>query len=101
MTIPLIESSRDGPAMTITKEQLEVVHEIAAHCTGQCLSNPTDELEKAIVSWPKEAREEARTILDDNVFYCENCGWYCDADERHAGDLCDDCHDEREDGEDD
>lgn len=79
--------------------QLALVDEIAAHCTGQCLCNPHDELEKLIENWSEDAQGEARERLDEQVFYCEGCGWYCDADERHVGDLCDDCHDEREDGE--
>ncbi len=82
----------------LTKEQREAVDDLVASSIGQCSSNPTDELEKLVSDWPKEAREEARERLDENVFYCECCGWYVDTDERHAGDLCDDCHDEREDG---
>lgn len=82
----------------LTREHYEAVHSLVASSIGQCSSNPTDELEKLIESWPTKAREAAREILDENVFYCDGCGWYCDTDERHVGDLCDDCHDSREDG---
>lgn len=84
----------------LTHEQREAVFELIAQSVGQCLHAPDDELEKMSVGWSEEAKREAQSLLDDNVFYCETCGWYCDADERHAGDLCDDCHDAREDGED-
>ncbi len=82
--------------MNLTKEQLDAVHTVVAQHVGQCSSDPGAELEKLIKEWPKTAREEARERLDENVFYCEGCGWYCDADERHSGDYCDDCHDARE-----
>lgn len=81
----------------LTNEQREAVDELLASHVGQCSSDPSDELEKLIAEWSKEAQEEARERLDEQVFYCEGCGWYCDADERHAGDYCDDCHDARED----
>lgn len=83
----------------LTAEQFAALDQLIASSIGQCSQDPTDELEKLVADWPKEAREEARERLDDNVFYCECCGWYCDTDERHVGDLCDDCHDDREDGE--
>lgn len=84
--------------MNLTKEQLDAVDLIVAQSVGQALHNPEDELEKLVKDWPKELQDEARDRLDEGVFYCEDCGWYCDADERHVGDLCDDCHDVREDG---
>lgn len=86
--------------MILTDKQREQVDDLIASCTGQCSCNPNDELETIIAGWPVEAREEARERMDQNIFYCDGCGWYCDTDERHAGDLCDDCHDDREDEDD-
>lgn len=83
----------------LTKEQREAVDALITSSVGQCSSDPTDELEKLVETWPVEAREIARERLDENVFYCECCGWYCDTDERYSGDLCGDCHDESEDEE--
>jgi len=77
----------------LTNEQRERVHEIAAQCTGQCVHSP-----ESLMTPEEDAIQEFHRALDELVFYCENCGWYCDADERHVGDFCDDCHDEREDG---
>lgn len=74
----------------LTKEQREKVFEIIAQHTGQCTSDPVKELEKLGLN----NNDEALGMLDDNVFYCESCGWWCDADERYDGDICTDCHDE-------
>lgn len=39
-------------------------------------------------------------ILDESVFECEQCGWWCSMDEAHdasCGWVCDDCNGETED----
>lgn len=81
----------------MTREQTEAVDLLIAQHVGQCTSNPDDELETLTADWSEEAQQEARERLDEGVFYCEGCSWYCDPDERHDGDLCDDCHDAEED----
>lgn len=82
--------------MNLTKEQLSAVDEVIAQHVGQWSSDPLVTLEKIVRNWSKESRAEAFERLYQNVFYCETCGNYCDAGERHAGDLCDECHDARE-----
>lgn len=72
---------------------MERADEIAAQCTGQWSHSP-----ESLMTEEEKNNSELLARVDEQVFYCENCGWYCDADERHIGDLCDDCHDEREDG---
>lgn len=78
--------------MTLSKPQLERVHQIHAWCVGQCVQGPLDMMTDA-----EKKNKKFVEAVDELVFYCENCSWYCDADERHIGDLCDDCHDERTD----
>jgi hypothetical protein len=85
--------------MSLSKEKLDAVYAVVAEHVGQCVSDPLDALEIVIRDWSKNAKAEAIERLDENIFYCDCCGWYCETDERHAGDLCDDCHVEREDGE--
>lgn len=84
----------NGHGRAMTHEQVEAVDLIVAQHVGQCTSNPDDELELISADWSAEAKQEAKERLDEGVFYCEGCSWYCDPDERHEGDLCDDCYDE-------
>jgi hypothetical protein len=37
---------------------------------------------------------ETLTEIDDRVFLCEVCGWWCDADERSDGNVCENCYDD-------
>lgn len=76
--------------MNLSPKQREKVHEIVAQHTGQCVNDPVEALEKIGL---KDNRE-ALAMIDNSVFYCENCSWWCDTDERHEtdhGEVCTDC----------
>ena len=41
--------------------------------------------------------------IDNFIFLCAQCGWWCDvgeAHDNHMGDICDDCHSENGEEED-
>lgn len=38
------------------------------------------------------------TALDDRVFLCEECGWWCATEEMTEPSTCDECHPEDADG---
>ena len=66
------------------------VDEVAEHLVGTCQA-----LES--VATPEECDDTYfLSALNEQTFQCDNCGWWCDIEEHHEGDLCDDCHDEQE-----
>lgn len=72
----------------LTPQQMDRVHEVAAYAIGQFSRSPESMLTDSERSNPEFLME-----LRNCVFYCEGCGWYFDADERHEEDLCNHCFD--------
>lgn len=71
---------------TLTKERLD---EIVDHLKGSCLTIYA-ELED------DEDEDVVQEHLDQFIFECEGCGWWCEIDELHNdtdAQLCDDCYD--------
>lgn len=73
--------------MTI-EEQIEAVVE---QLRGQCIRD----LPKVCGDLGVEETKELCEGVDQEVFCCESCGWWCDQSEMSDKDwTCDDCHDE-------
>ena len=78
------------PPHFLTDEQKRLAHDLVGTCT---MSNP-QWFEDLIESGSKEALLE----LDDIVFCCAGCGWWCAAEECNELDaewFCDDCAEDR------
>lgn len=81
----------EHPLKGLTEEQRAAAHDLIGTCS---MSNP-EWLEDLMTNGSKEALEE----LDDIVFECADCGWWCAAEEcNETGDswVCDDCDEVRE-----
>lgn len=40
---------------------------------------------------PDTLTNEEHAIIDDEVFECERCGWWCGTDERFDAETCEEC----------
>lgn len=68
---------------------LDRVHEVAAYLEGsaQSLDDVATEAERADTKF--------LLSLDEQVFCCDCCGWWCNTDERgEEGDICIECEEE-------
>lgn len=80
-------------SVTLTEAQLEAV---VSRLEGQCVLS----LEQVLEEMGLEGMEndaDVCTQVDDRVFCCEGCDWWCLAEElNNDGDenLCDECNDE-------
>lgn len=75
--------------MTLTPEQWERADQIAAWCMGGAESGPLTHMTE-----DEKANREFLERVDEQVFYCENCGYYWDTDDKHEtehGEICVDC----------
>lgn len=61
--------------------------EIADALVGTCQST------LAAMTEDEEDDVVLMSILDEIIFCCDQCGWWCPVDEVHDGMLCDDCFD--------
>lgn len=69
---------------------LEIIHFL----TGSCNS-----LDEALQIFEKEELADHQPFLqylDDEIFLCDSCSWWCPLDEQNRHDelVCCDCHDE-------
>lgn len=48
----------------------------------------------------EDLTERDNDIIDNTIFLCDNCGWWCETSEAHESnsgcDICDDCKSEEE-----
>lgn len=81
---------------TLTDSQLEL---IVDRLRGQCLLSLEDVLEQMDLDyWALDRSDHSR--IDDRVFLCDCCGWWCETEELNnetSRDLCDQCVEEGED----
>lgn len=74
------------------------VHELIQSLQGTCTT--TDEHLPDGMSWDDLTKEDHKTI-DNEIFLCEECGWWCENDEYHEGELCNDCYSGNDEDDDD
>ena len=67
----------------------EVIIEIAEQLIGQCTCTIESLLEDRHEHWDDVTLEQFQ-LIDSIVLECENCGWYCCAEEVDNG-ICADC----------
>lgn len=72
----------------LTHDQLEAV---VYKLEGQCLLSLENVLEELGLEG-MENDPDVCTQVDDRVFCCDECGWWCSTDELNDGQLCDDCN---------
>lgn len=82
----------------------EAAERFADHVAGTAsMSNIEDILEQLELP-PYADNSEFLQELDDKVFECDGCGWWCRTEEANdapngCGYLCDDCNEEEDDDE--
>lgn len=68
------------------------------------LNGTTGTLDDAVESnypgmvW-QDLTDEDHTAIDNEIFNCEQCGWWCETHETNdspMGDICNDCNEEEE-----
>ena len=64
------------------------VNDVAAALLGTCKSLESETTE--------EEREDTAFLraLDDEIFLCDQCGWWCEVEECNEEGFCEDCADE-------
>jgi hypothetical protein len=86
------------------EEILDALGRIFYHeLLGSCMNTMESVLEEYGLSnellYSKVTEDEVSTALDDNVFVCDNCGWWYEAGEKNIlfdNGFCSDCSDEQE-----
>lgn len=83
----------------MTKLTREQVDQIADTLRGQCARSLEEVVKEDHGIDPDDLDIEDHLALDEKVFCCEKCGWYCDIDElseRADGNtlFCDECEDD-------
>ncbi len=70
----------------------EILDEVIEDLKGQCVHDLEHFLNGHGLSADDMAMED-NLYVDMNVFLCDECGWWCDADEMSdEDDVCDECH---------
>ncbi len=79
------------PAQLAHPPKFEHVRKLAESLIGRCHMSYPEELE--LEDYSTEELKE----FDSIVFSCEQCGWWCSADECNEDDgwFCEECHEER------
>ena len=76
----------------------KVLQDIVEDLKGQCSHDLEHFLEVRELS-SDDLTKEDEAYIDDNVFLCEVCGWWCGSDEMSGnGDMtCDECTSDEDD----
>lgn len=79
----------------ITRTKADMADDIADRLVDQCMIDIGQAAEETNV--PEELRDDADLIslVEDRVFCCDGCGWWCSVDELNTEtdqQLCDDCN---------
>lgn len=73
------------------------INEIVEHLQGTCLS-----LNSALTE-SEQNDNELLLAIEQEIFLCAQCGWWCEVGEAKAGDgeedICEDCYEENDNGE--
>lgn len=74
----------------MTDERTEVAERVAEILVGQCMLDIEDALTQI---GHEELRDDAEFLasLDERVFRCGGCDWWCSTDEQNDDNQCDDC----------
>jgi len=81
--------------MTVINEKLD---EICGSLQGTCLNSLEQECENHGIDIDDLTYDD-HLYIDEQIFNCTGCGWWCEsseANESDDGDICDDCNRERE-----
>jgi hypothetical protein len=83
-----------GCPLSDDAELVTWARKVADALEGQCVYDVDGMCEQLEV--PDDLRDNARFLafIDQKVFCCEQCGWFCSTDELNNDDgneLCDDC----------
>lgn len=74
--------------ITLTAPQIENITASLRGSTGSLEETINEELGIEIESISDIAGESLEAI-DDEIFLCETCGWWCGTDERAPAEICD------------
>lgn len=74
----------------------EIIDKVCSHLEGTCHQS----LDQVLRDEGIEGGEDSLTtdelrLIDDRIFCCSSCGWWCSADELAEGDECQECVDDR------
>lgn len=75
----------------------EILDDICSSLSGTCLNSVEQECENRGISY-NDLTLENFDYIDEQIFNCEECGWWCDTSElndTYGEQLCDDCYQER------
>lgn len=73
--------------------------EVVDRLRGQCVID----FEMALEEVGVEATDENIELISEKVFLCSGCGWYSEVEDLYnttGEDLCDECTEENDDGDD-
>lgn len=72
------------------------VHELIEAVNGTC-NTIDDHLPEGMEF--EDLTGEDHDVIDNEIFLCNECGWWCEVHEAHetddGDDICDDCHEAR------
>ena len=83
----------------------ELINEIVEHLRGSCmdLSVALNDFDLDLDDFSKEQEDQLNEAIDDLIFNCESCGWWCEvgdyADEGcnpQGLNICNDCGEEKD-----
>lgn len=90
----MAEFELEGQSALLLKQAAEV----SAALQGQCVRS----LENVLEDMDIPDSKELRSLVDQDVFECSECGWWCEACEENneEGGVCTDCCPEEDDNDD-
>jgi len=75
------------------------VQKVIDHLQGTCTETLTNTIEMFYPDMKEDdLTEEDHNDIDNQIFNCENCGWWCEAHEQSENGYCEDCSEVEEDG---
>ena len=83
-----------APADSANAERLAKLAEVIEYLRGSCRS-----VAEAEFAFDMEGLEDATDFcqaLDDELFMCEGCGWWCERSEEREQGKCEDCREQEE-----
>lgn len=87
-------------ANIVTDEQIE---QIIQYLQGTCMNTVDSALNELFSLSESDLTEEQMEHIDQELFNCDVCGWWCESSENAGTDgenVCNDCSEDEEDEED-
>jgi hypothetical protein len=75
------------------------VHELIEVFKGQCIHTDMEEMAREMFGEDIELTKDDFDIIDNEIFLCEGCGWWCESSEETTKEgllerYCNDCEPE-------